>query len=86
MRNVRAPQDADDPLLRRPDTIEGLIFSLPKEWRYGETVPTVRHIHAFYVLQNYALSCSRNSLFDSMKPPLLLRARSCVGSAQKARS
>ena len=51
--NLCSPQDADDPLLRRPDTIEGLIFTLPKEWRYGETVPTVRpHRNASYAIMH----------------------------------
>ena len=36
-------KDSDDPLLRRSDTVQGVIFSLPADWQIGEQVPTVRH-------------------------------------------
>lgn len=32
---------SDDPLLRRSDTIEGVIYSLPPDWKKGDVVPTV---------------------------------------------
>lgn len=35
-------KDSDDPLLRRSDTVQGLIYTLPSEWKKGDPVPTVR--------------------------------------------
>ena len=32
---------SEDPLLRRSDTMEGAIYSLPADWKKGDVVPTV---------------------------------------------